>query len=446
MSWIASLRDAVGEGISEFTASALKEAQETVKDSLQEVHPTAIDGRHLPTVPHRGRALSRVLPTRRPTAIQGMHASPSIAPPTHAACHTARAHPPQRSPHQPTAKTRCSASTSARAEGSKVATLKAPAQPQPHAPPPPPSTVAGYVTQACSVNTHTCLHTQHTPTTVGLVTPLRGSNALAEPRGGVRSHRDLSLAGAAAQPHHPPSAAPGSAPTHQPSRRSEGGRSKVRRSGSGHSRGTTPASPAPSRSSSRAAEADLAGIAEQGGREGAGSPAQEAFEELTLSESPPPKGVTPRHTRSVSAGSWLVVGLVCSLLVALCLLVVDPCTWGARTGSAFAAVLRMDCRHHVDIFVCQGRRGTLQGSCCGPPALQQPSQTRGRQRCRHRWRPFSSKWQAFSRRWRGRRGAWLLKGGRLQRRDGALTMVRVVGGGHTSCHAAAAACDDTLFV
>ncbi len=42
MSWIASLREAVGEGISEFTASALKEAQETVKDSLTEVVPSVV--------------------------------------------------------------------------------------------------------------------------------------------------------------------------------------------------------------------------------------------------------------------------------------------------------------------------------------------------------------------------------------------------------------------
>lgn len=63
-------------------------------------------------------------------------------------------------------------------------------------------------------------------------------------------------------------------------------------------------SPALSRATSRAADADVAVQAAESG-------AAEAFEELALSESPPPTGITPRHTRSASAGGVATCRTTC---------------------------------------------------------------------------------------------------------------------------------------
>lgn len=205
-------------------------------------------------------------------------------------------------------------------------------------------------------------HTQHTPTTVGLVTPMRpGTNpaAMDALRGGTRSHRDISQNMQRSRHHHPPSSTTsstshhhpfnsptitehdeagnttttttGSAPPHQRRLERTRSRSSQRKSGGGS---TTPTSATATATSVRASPRSARGndgepasfaptAAGLGGDvhhprghgdahhphhqgAGGGGVQGEAFEELVLSESPPAVDVhvtaVPRHQRSLSAG------------------------------------------------------------------------------------------------------------------------------------------------
>ncbi len=190
-------------------------------------------------------------------------------------------------------------------------------------------------------------HPQHTPTTVGLVTPLRPGNAAADTlRGGTRSHRDLSQsmqrsrnhhnAASGHHRHHQPHSATirehadtiasttstGSAPPHQRRLESTRSRSSQRKhaGGSNTPTGATSTTATLSRASSRSIRGDdldahQAAATPTGGKGGGidvqrgddgDVPQGEAFEELVLSESPPAVDVhvsaVPRHQRSLSAG------------------------------------------------------------------------------------------------------------------------------------------------
>lgn len=175
MSWIASLRDAVGEGISEFTASALKEAQETVKDSLQEVHD--------------GGKVGAITPPPGPEHRQGgCHQRQRRQPPHVRACihvflSTSHATvrplspPPNRTP---TAKTPSSMRTSARAGATRATASRAAAR-RLHAPLQPRPTVDGCarVSRCAYVDTTTSTHQPRSAWSPPCAAPHRQSNAAA---------------------------------------------------------------------------------------------------------------------------------------------------------------------------------------------------------------------------------------------------------------------------